>query len=343
MPTSCATKLPGRRRRFPRPAAPQPGSGVDRDCARGIVDERSRARALDQQRRKECRRRLRRRWLQPARPVPRRQLDVTRPAIQPLAQRLASGLPKRTARNSESRRRAAAGGEQCVDGRARQSQPAARCSQRIAPAGVPGHPAHQAEQAAEQNIDGVVAGHGGREAFALGNLPRRGPAIQTTASALSPPRVCTVAAPPASKIPRPAQSSTPSCASHPPPQIQFAARGNTIPASTAADAHPAAEPPAIGSGAPRNHGRHGHRHEFKKQRQLRLREGPIPARAAETGRARANSTACRPGERCGPHRQAASRQNDAPTSANTIAVNRDHAPGCPAAPARRSASGPGRH
>jgi hypothetical protein len=45
---------------------------------------------------------------------------------------------------------------------------------------VPGQPADQRQQAAEEDIDGVVAGQGGGEAF-LGKFALAGPAIQTTA------------------------------------------------------------------------------------------------------------------------------------------------------------------
>ena len=73
----------------------------------------------------------------------------------------------------------------------------------------------------------------------LGNLPRRGPAIQMTAMALKPPSTWTVAAPPGSRKPAPREKLTPSWASHPPPQIQCAARGKTRAARRAAAAQPA--------------------------------------------------------------------------------------------------------
>src|ERR1039458_10176178 len=85
----------------------------------------------------------------------------------------------------------------------------------------------------------------------LGNFPRRGPAIQITASALMPPITCTVAAPPASRKPAPTEKFVPSAASHPPAQIQCAASGKIIAAKTAADAQPAA---SLQRSAPEPHG-----------------------------------------------------------------------------------------
>jgi hypothetical protein len=130
-------------------------------------------------------------------------LEATRPASQPLAQRLASGLPKRmrvTAKVAASAPEAESSVLTAVTG----SAASGAWSQRGA-GEVPGQPADQRQQAAEEDIDGVVAGHGGGEAL-LGELARRGPAIQTTASALRPPRTWTVAAPPGSRKPAPRRS-----------------------------------------------------------------------------------------------------------------------------------------
>ena len=85
----------------------------------------------------------------------------------------------------------------------------------------------------------------------LGNLPRRGPAIQTTASALRPPSTCTVAAPPASRKPAPTPKFVPRAPSHPLAQIQCAARGKTMAARMAAEAQPAA---SLQRSAPEPHG-----------------------------------------------------------------------------------------
>src|ERR1035438_4174287 len=73
----------------------------------------------------------------------------------------------------------------------------------------------------------------------LGNFPRRGPAIQTTTSALNPPRTWIVAAPPTSRNPKPSEKLSPSWASQPAPQIQCETKGKTSAARTAAEAAPA--------------------------------------------------------------------------------------------------------
>src|SRR5882672_927947 len=57
------------------------------------------------------------------------------------------------------------------------------------------------------------------------NLPIRGPTIRHTASAVSPPTECTTPEPAKSAYPWLSPRLLPSCASHPPPQAQFANSG----------------------------------------------------------------------------------------------------------------------
>ena len=94
-------------------------------------------------------------------------------------------------------------------------------SQRIAPASIPGQPADEANEAAEEDIGGVVAGHGGGEAF-LGELaaagtgdPDHGQGAQA-AEEMNGARAAGVEEAGACRRAK----LTPSWASQPPPQIQ---------------------------------------------------------------------------------------------------------------------------
>src|SRR5208337_955867 len=141
-------------------------------------------------------------------------VDVTRPASQPLAQRLASGLPKRNCVTAKVATNAAAA-ESNVLMAVPGSAASGACSQITAPAAFhasqPTSASRQPNRTYTALWPGIAVDRPSR-----GNLPRRGPAIHTRANAVSPPRACTVAAPPASKNPAPNPKFAPNCASHPP-------------------------------------------------------------------------------------------------------------------------------
>ena len=166
----------------------------------------------------------------------------------------------------------------------------------------------------------------------LGNLPRRGPAIQTTPSALRPPSTCTVAAPPASRNPAPTLKFAPSAASHPPAQIQCAARGKTNAAKHCRRRATGREPPAIRARAPGDAGAAMATARNSKSN-ASCACGAAAAKTAEqeTARGRAHSRAFRPHE--APLLPIpAIPANDAPTKAKTMAATATR-PDFPASPA----------
>ena len=244
-------------------------------------------------------------------------LEATRPASHPLAQRLASGLPKRK-RVTEKVVASAAEAES----RVLIAVPGNAAERRVQPedcaGGIPGEPSHQRQQAAEEHIDGVVAGHGGGEAFfgkfaaARSGDPDHGEGAQAAErmhggcaagvkKACAEREVC-------------AQSSKPSAGPNPMRGERKNDGGQNLRQRASGG-----KPPAIRSGAPRQQRGHGDGKKLKEQRELGLRRGRTEAvkkKGAEAEHAPGLSGHME-NNFCGVPRVPA---NEAPTKAKTMAA-----------------------
>ncbi len=138
--------------------------------------------------------------------------------------------------------------------------------------GVPGQPAHKRQQAAEQHIDGIVAGHRGRKALsgefaaARSGDPDHGQRAQA-AESVHGGRAADIEKTVAQRKVR-AQRGEPS-AGPDPMRGQREDDGGENRSRGAAGR----EPPAVRSRAPGQHRRHGDGQELEEQRKLSLRRG----------------------------------------------------------------------